>query len=234
MAVRTASDRVSEISKQLEQLILSGELSAGEFLPAERVLSEQFGVSRSVIREALGRLASIGLTESRHGSGTRVTSPNGREISVGYERLLRTAEMPLSDLVVVRHTLEATIASLAATNRSERHLARLEETQRVLGSPRRSLAAHVKADAEFHSILAEATGNKVFPLVLAPIHDLLTGSRLKTLRAYGAALAYDHHQKILEAVRNRDSGGAAAAMREHLTVNSRQIDELSSRRRVPR
>ena len=88
------------------------------------------------MREALGRLASLGLVESRHGSGTRVASPNGRDISVGYERLLRGSDAPLEDLAVVRLPLETTIAALAAIGRTTAHLTQLEATQRTLGNPR--------------------------------------------------------------------------------------------------
>lgn len=211
----------------IERQILSGELAVGEYLPAERTLCEQLGVSRSVLREALGRLVSLGLVESRHGSGTRVARPSGREISVGYERLMRRSEASLEDLAVVRLPLETTIAALAAVNRTSAHVAQLEATQRILGNPRKSLGAHVKADGAFHAILAEATGNRFLPLVLAPIHDLLIESRLQTLQRYGAALACSHHENILEAVRHQDPSGAVLAMREHLTVNSRHLQELS-------
>jgi GntR family transcriptional repressor for pyruvate dehydrogenase complex len=227
MPLKTVQQRVADVTRQLEQSIVSGELAVGDYLPAERALCGQLGVSRSVVREALGRLASLGLVESRHGSGTRVSSPSGRDISVGYERLMRSSAAPLEDLAVVRLPLETTIAALAATHRTDAHLARLEATQRTLGNPRKSLAAHVKADGQFHAILAEATGNRFLPLVLAPIHDLLIDSRLKTLGRYGAALACAHHARILEAVRDGDPGGAAQAMREHLTVNSRHLQELS-------
>lgn len=233
MPAKAATDRVSEISRQLERAILSGEFAEGDFLPAERRLSEQYGVSRSVIREALGRLTSLGLVESRHGSGSRVALPSARAISVGYERLLRNAEAGLEDLAVVRMTLETAIVALAAIHRTDSHLTRLAATQTVLGNPRRSLIAHVKADAEFHSLLAEASGNRFFPVVLAPIHDRLTDSRLKTLKQYGAHIAHEHHDKILEAVRERDPEAAAQAMREHLTVNSRHLEELARHPRLP-
>lgn len=233
MFAKAATDRVSEITRQLEQAILSGELAQGDFLPAERRLSEQYGVSRSVVREALGRLSSLGLISSRHGSGTRVAPPTGREISVGIGRLLRNSDAGLEELAVVRLSLETTIASLAALHRDEDHLARLADTQRILANPRKSLAAHVKADAEFHSLLAEASGNRFFPLVLAPIHERLTDSRLKTLRQYGAHIAHEHHDKILEAIREQDPVAAAAAMREHLTVNSRHLEEISRQMRHP-
>jgi DNA-binding FadR family transcriptional regulator len=227
MPLPTVQQRVSEVTARLERAIVSGELAVGEYLPAERTLCEQLEVSRSVVREALGRLASLGLVESRHGSGTRVASPSGREISVGYERLMRGSEASLEDLAVVRLPLETTIAALAATRRSDSDLARLARAQEILGNPRKSLAAHVKADGAFHTILAEATGNQFLPLVLSPIHDVLIESRLRTLRRYGAALACAHHEKILAAVRQRDPAAAAQAMREHLTVNSRHLQELS-------
>lgn len=141
-------------------------------------------------------------------------------------------ETGLEDLAIVRLPLESTIASLAALNRTDAHLARLSATQRVLANPRKSLAAHVKADLQFHSILAEATGNRMFPLVLAPIQDRLTDSRLRTLRHFGAHIAHEHHDKILEAVREKDAEGAAAAMREHLTVNCRHLEEMVRQERV--
>lgn len=237
MSTKTIQQRVAEITAHLERSILSGEIAVGDYLPAERTLCANLEVSRSVVREALGRLASLGLVESRHGSGTRVASPNGRDISVGYARLMRGSDAPLEDLAVVRLPLETTIAALAATGRTDAHLAQLEATQRVLGNPRKSLGAHVKADGAFHAILAEATGNRFLPLMLAPIHDLLIESRLQTLKRYGAALASSHHAEILAAVRDRDPSGAAQAMREHLTVNSRHLQELSRQiatRRRPR
>jgi GntR family transcriptional regulator, transcriptional repressor for pyruvate dehydrogenase complex len=145
---------------------------------------------------------------------------------------LNNSEAGLEDLAVVRLSLETTIAGLAAVNRTDKHLTRLAATQTVLENPRRSLAAHVKADAEFHSILAEATGNRFFPVVLAPIQDRLTDSRLKTIQQFGAHIAHEHHDKILEAIRERDPAAAAAAMREHLTVNCRHLDAMARKPRV--
>src|SRR5262245_25225671 len=101
MSEKTVQQRVSDVTRRLEKSILSGDLAVGDYLPAERVLCAQLDVSRSVVREALGRLASLGLVESRHGSGTRVARPNGRDVSVAFERLLRHTEAPLEDLAVV-------------------------------------------------------------------------------------------------------------------------------------
>ncbi len=213
------TDRVSEIVRRFETAILSGELAPGDLLPSERDISAQLGVSRSVVREAISRLASLGLVRSVHGSGTRVEAPSGREVTAGYERLLRRADVRLEHLAAVRLPLEVTIAALAATHHTDDQLARLRKTQEVLGNPRRSLEAHVKADLEFHTTLAEATGNPLFALVLAPIQELLIESRRRTLGRYGAELAHGHHARILAAIAKRDPEAAAAAMRSHLEVN---------------
>src|SRR5262249_19161220 len=147
-------DRVTELASELEQAILSGEFAPGDRLPSERDISQQRGVSRSVVREALGRLASLGLVTSVHGSGTRVKTPNTRAITIGYQRLLKHTNLRLEQLSAVRLPLETAIASLAASHRRAEHLARLRQTQKILGNSRASLEACVKADLEFHATLA--------------------------------------------------------------------------------
>ncbi len=219
-------DRVSEVALRIEETIVSGALTPGDQLPSEREISARLGVSRSVVREALGRLASLGLVRSVHGSGTRVEAPSGRQITVGYQRLLRQSDYRWEDLAAVRLPLEATIASLAAERRSSAHLERLEQAQRELGDPDRSLEAHVKADLDFHATLADASGNPLFRIVLAPMQELLIESRRRTLGRYGAELAFGHHAKILDAVRAGDAEAAARAMREHLEINSQHLHEV--------
>ncbi len=219
-------DRVTEIAQQFEQSILSGELAPGDLLPSEREISAQMGVSRSAVREALGRLASLGLVRSVHGSGTRVEEPTGKQVTIGYRRLLRRADFPLEDLAAVRLVLEPAIASLAARKRTDEHLKRLEETQKELGNPTQSLEAHVKSDLEFHATLADATGNAAFHLVLAPIQELLIESRRRTLGRYGAKLAHWHHAAILAAVAARDPDAAAATMRFHIETNFQHLHAI--------
>jgi DNA-binding FadR family transcriptional regulator len=222
------ADLVSQVARHFEECILSGSLAPGDLLPSEREISAELDVSRSVVREALGRLASLGLVQSVHGSGTRVATANGKAISVGYQHLLRQGEVHLSHLAAVRLPLETTIASLAATQRTEEHLERLRATQKVLGNRRGSLEAHVQADLEFHAILAEASGNPLFGLVLAPIQELLIESRRRTLGQHGIELAHEHHAAILAAVQARDVAGAAAAMRYHLETNYKHLVEQGS------
>jgi GntR family transcriptional repressor for pyruvate dehydrogenase complex len=217
------NDHVTELAAHLEEAILSGELMPGDLLPSEREISAQRGVSRSVVREALGRLASLGLVRSVPGSGTRVEAPSSRQVTVGYQRLLSRPDFRMQDLAAVRLPLETTIAALAATRRTDADLVRLEQTQRVMDNARATLEDHVKADLEFHAALADATGNPLFQVVLAPIQQLLIESRRRTLGRYGSRLAYRHHASILDAVRAGDAIAAEKAMRQHIEANYQHL-----------
>lgn len=219
------ADRVTEVARYIEEKILSGKLAPGDPLPSEREISSSLDVSRSVVREALGRLASLGLVQSVHGSGTRVAPPSGRPITMGYRRLLQRGEVRLADLAAVRLPLETAIAALAAVNRTEEQLERLAAAQKILGNPRASLEAHVRADLEFHALLAEASGNPFFGLVLAPIQELLIESRRRTLGRHGSMLAHEHHAAILAAVVTGDAEAARRAMQMHIEANFQHLTE---------
>lgn len=221
--MNTRTDRVLDLARRLEERILSGQAAPGEALPSERDLSASYGVSRSVVREAIRTLASQGMVRSVHGSGTWIEPPSGRPISLGIEHMLRRSSVRLEDLAEVRLPLESAIAEIAARRRTPQQLDRLAAAQAVLGDPERDLADHVRADLEFHAVLAEATGNPFFGIVLAPIQELLIESRRRTLGRHGADLAHRHHQRIFEAVRDHDPAAALAAMRDHILANWKHL-----------
>lgn len=219
-------DLVERVADDLEQMILNGRLLPGDRLPPERELGTTMGVSRSVVREAIKRLQSLGLVSSLQGSGTRVERPSSKPLIVGYGRLMRYGEATLEQLSVVRLPLETTIVALAAKSRTEAHLNQLKDAQRQLKDESPTFEAQAKADLLFHATLAEATGNPVFQIVLAPIQEMLIESRRKTLTAYGVELAYQHHQRILDAIEKQDVEGAVEAMTEHLQANVEHLRTL--------
>ena len=148
-----------------------------------------------------------------------MAAPSGKQVTAGYEWLLKHQSIRLSDLAEVRLPLETAIVEQAALHRTEGHLAALAAAQEVLRSKHKTLEEQIAADLEFHGILASATGNPIYALVLRPIQELLIESRRRTLGQFGAQLAYDHHEKILAAVQNQDPRAAVEAMRFHLEVN---------------
>ena len=222
------AERIAEITVHLERLILSGELKADDRLPPERDLAEQWQVSRSVVREAIGRLAGLGLVRSRQGSGTRIVAPDGSGQRLNYQWMLNQGVLRLDQLSDARLPLETTIAALAAERRTAEHIRQLEAAQQALGNPKNTLKAHVDADMRFHAVLAEATGNPIFQVILQPIQELLIEGRRRTLGRYGTTLAFEHHAKILAAVKRRNVEAAREAMRVHIAANSQHLAEFAA------
>ena len=222
-----SAERTAEITAHLEQLILSGELKADDRLPPERELAAEWQVSRSVVREAIGRLAAVGLVRSRQGSGTRIASPDGSHQRLNYQWMITQGVLRLDQLSDARLPLETTIAALAAAHRTDDHLKQLVAAQRKLAAKGETLKGQVEADMRFHAILAEATGNPIFQIILQPIQELLIEGRRRTLGRYGTKLAHEHHAQILAAVRKQDAAGAREAMRVHIAANSQHLATLA-------
>ena len=152
IAPRRLADTIVE---QLETMILEGTLQPGERLPPERVLSEQFGVSRPSLREAIQRLTAKGLLISRQGGGNYVTESLGGSFSDPLIPLLENRPDAQRDLLEFRRTLEADCAYYAALRATEVDRAHLktayEALQACYGSDRnRDLEAEGAADARFH------------------------------------------------------------------------------------
>jgi GntR family transcriptional repressor for pyruvate dehydrogenase complex len=215
-----------QIVEQIEDRIRRGELRPGHPLPSERELAEQFGVSRTTVREAIKALREKGLVEVYPGRGTLVVDNLPRvirqslQILLGWEQTRR-----ISELMEVRELLEPSIAALAAERATEEHLEAMRRAVEVMDASFDNAEQFVEADLDFHLALAEATGNSLIPLLLDPIIDLLREHRIQVFRVGGAVRGQLHHKRILEAVLRRDPEAARAAMIAHL----HQIREDSAR-----
>jgi GntR family transcriptional repressor for pyruvate dehydrogenase complex len=208
------------VSQQIQNLIRERHLMPNDRLPAERDLAEQFGVSRTVVREAVRGLTAKGLLQVTPGrGGTIVRLPTAETMTEMMTLFLRGDERQLDyeHLVEVRRVLEVAIAGYAA----ERHDAKdLEEMQMILqetlkiGSDRDKF---VKWDLAFHKALAKATHNRLFPLLLESVNELMIEVRQMAFRTMGApARSYRYHSAIYEQVKKGNAAGAREAMRDHL------------------
>ncbi|MGE6793464.1 FCD domain-containing protein [Pseudomonas guineae] len=167
-----------DIVSQLETMILEGTLKVGERLPAERVLAEQFGVSRPSLREAIQKLAAKGLLVSRHGGGNFVAQTLGSTFSDPLLHLLESNPEAQRDLLEFRHTLEGSCAFYAAQRATELDRQRLSEAFAALQdcysrSGKVTRAEEGAADARFHLAIAEASHNAVLLHTIRGLFDLL-------------------------------------------------------------
>jgi GntR family transcriptional repressor for pyruvate dehydrogenase complex len=207
-----------QIVQQIEESITSGELKEGDQLPAERELAQQFGVSRTAVREAVKTLREKGLVEAYPGRGTFITNGTARSIQQTLDRMIRSGQAEGTvHLTEVREILEPEIAALAAQRVDEEMLSAMREAIAVMDAARKDSEAFIEGDLDFHLALAEAAAN---PLILSLIDSIVGLLRDQRTRTYfvegGPERGQYHHRRILEAIEHRDAVGAREAMRAHL------------------
>lgn len=208
-------DLVSEVVDRLRSSIVEGNLREGDEIRPEADLCERFGVSRTVIREAMRILQAHGLVELAQGRRHRVRAIDPEVPAQSMSIYLERMRAELKYLIEVRLRLECDIAALAAERIDERTLAELEDSIEALCAAKK-LDERVNADMRFHEILGKATGNPIFLTLMQAIWGLLRQSRYFTIPRSGVAVTAEGHRQILEALRHRDSSGARQAMKDHL------------------
>ena len=213
------SERLYEqIVNQIEHRIEAGELRVGDQLPSERELAEQFGVSRTAVREAVKALRQKGLLEIRPGRGTFITNGTSDTVRNSLGMLMKIGITKGSgDLVEVREILEPEIAALAATRMTDEYISAMQEAVNIMDTALDNVDVFVEADLDFHLALAEGTQNLIVPILMDSIIDLLREQRKRTgLTKGGLQRGQIHHKKILDAVSRRDAQAARQAMQDHL------------------
>jgi GntR family transcriptional repressor for pyruvate dehydrogenase complex len=219
MYQQISSERLYEqIVNQIEQRILKGDLHVGDQLPAERELCEQFGVSRTAVREAVKALRQKGLLETYPGRGTFITNGTSKAMRHSLNLVVKLGAPNRSgDLVQVREMLEPQIAALAATHATDEQLNAMTEAVAVMDAALNDADAFIEGDLDFHLALAEATQNDIIPLLIDSIVDLLREQRKRIfLTPGGPQRGQVHHKRILEAVMHHDPEASREAMRAHL------------------
>lgn len=202
----------------LEDMVLH-QFKPGDRLPSERELAERFGVSRTVIREAVHALTARGLLEVRSRSGVVVSSPSQENVSQSITSFLKAGmpELDYRKVMEVRFHLEVQIAGLAAERRSPSDLRQMEI---ILQDTLRAdtLEQFVEADLAFHRALAQSTVNELYSLLLDSIDGIMRAVRALAFQAgqTNPSRAYHYHSAIYDQVKKGNSEGAREAMRAHL------------------
>jgi GntR family transcriptional regulator, transcriptional repressor for pyruvate dehydrogenase complex len=209
-----------KIIAQISDALVAGELKPGDRLPPERELAEQFGVSRTVIRDAVKTLAGRGILHVKHGAGIFVTTSeeNAIERLGALSDILPLQGVRLRDLFEIRKVLEAEGAEWAARRRNDYHLERLRGILEDAHRNSENLEVLSERDAQFHVAIAEASQNLVLVRVMLTLLDLLAQSRRESLSIPGRAkLSLKDHERILEEIEAQRHEGARETMLEHLT-----------------
>lgn len=216
-----------DIVETLGDRIREGSLAAGQKLPTEAEVMRDFGVSRTVVREALSKLQAGGLVETRHGVGTFVV----RRGEAAPFRITPEHVATLRDVIALlelRIGVETEAAALAAQRRTDGDLASMHGALMAFAAAVESGSDSIGADLQFHLEIARATQNRhfsellsTFGAMLIPRARLEPEAAIDPQRQEYLRQVHREHENIHQAITNRDSEGARAAMRTHL-ANSRE------------
>lgn len=218
---------VPEIVQALTGDIRDGQLQPGDKLPTEAALMRRFGVSRTVVREAISHLQAAALVETRHGIGTFVQAaaltPNFR---IAPQDFATVADV--ISLLELRISLESEAAGLAAQRRDDEHLRQMGAALDEFRASIQAVSDAVPSDFQFHMEVARATKNRHFADLMTYLGTMIIPrTRVNTADAAPEGrMAYlqrvhAEHESIYAAIRAQDVESARAAMRMHLS-NARE------------
>jgi DNA-binding FadR family transcriptional regulator len=221
---------------RFEELILSGKLKIGQKLPSERELALQLGVSRPVVHEGLVLLTTRGLVSLKPRFGATVNDYR-KEGSITllsslihYQKGKLEPEL-LESLLQMRLLLEPPFARLAAENRTQEQV---REFQRILemeeSADARNTQMITDLDFDFHLLIAVASGNTVYPLLLnsfRPVYTNLSGQFFKDPQVIAAV--HQYHRNMIKAIEAGHGGKATSVMKEILCHGEKHLRRMIDR-----
>ncbi len=219
------SDQVADV---LAAEIRAGRLAVGAKLPTEAAMVAQFLVSRTVVREAVSRLKSLGLVDSRQGSGVYV-----KEVSfspLNFDARSAVSKQAVIQMVEVRRALEAEVAELAATRRNQTDLKRIRQSITRLDKAVQGGGDGVDEDVQYHRAIADAARNPFLIGTLEYLGQFLRGATRVTRanearRADFARQVRDEHEMIVRAIEAGDPVAARKAAAQHMDNAIQRIEQ---------
>jgi GntR family transcriptional repressor for pyruvate dehydrogenase complex len=206
------------VTEAILEMIAAGQLKPGDVLPPERELGSQFGVSRTVIREAVRALKGKGLLEVRSGSGVRIVAADESTVRESMRHFVNTGMIDYAKVDQVRRVLEVAAAGIAAERATDEDIARMDATIERFANECSDLEASVQIDLAFHRAVATATHNELFLVLHDSIGEMLVEVRRRNLGRGRSErrLVVQMHQRIRDGIAGHDPAAAQQAMRDHL------------------
>ncbi|MFJ5776996.1 FadR/GntR family transcriptional regulator [Streptomyces sp. NPDC093094] len=212
---------VDVLEGRLREDILDGRHPAGSLLPPERTLADGYGVTRTTLKHAFGRLAQAGLLETRHGVGTRVRDYlrlGGADL---LPMLVRHSPDWIGEIFEVRRHIGALIAERAALRATAGQRAGLRSLLAAVDEAPDGDAVQL-ADVEVHRALARATGNRVYVLLTNTLFNAYLPVRASLVGPFtDAGSAHERLAPVVEAVLAADPAAARTAAEEYLATTER-------------
>ena len=208
----------------LTTFVRESAVQVGDRLPAERLIAQQLGISRPILREALSRWAALGVIETRNGSGSFLRRPV--EQGVSYVVLSISAERhELLKLLELRRALEVEVSGLAAMRRTHEELNHLRACYERADQIQGQGGSDPDADWAFHAALYEAAGNLYFRDIFLSLQDQFRRIFANPLHIHDFAnRSWPIHRELLEAVERQDQERARACTGRILDIVKEDLE----------
>lgn len=219
------------VCDQIRAQVASGTLAPGQRLPPERELSEQFGVSRSAVREALRSLEMAGVLEAQTGvnGGFFIKQGHSAGVTQAVRDMVAVGHIPSADITEARILLTGLAISLACERGTEEDFAAIERDiarYALLARPGEPLRDGT-AITEFYRLLARATHNEVIVMLIDALSEIVR-ALLARIDPIPRENVVQVRRKVLRCLRERDAAKASAAMTRHLKALNEYIEERSA------
>ncbi len=213
-----------EIADSLERSILKYNGDSIK-LPTEFEMADQFGVSRTVIREALKILRERGLVKTKVGDGAYTTRPSNKYMERALLRLIKSNNYSDENITDVRIILECEAAKLACQNRDAAFIQKLKDNLSEMIQMKDSRLERVRLDLAFHLIIAEQSGNALLSLFIQSINDILFDYILRRIdmRPEGNLDGINWHERIIGGFEEGNPSEVSSMVHQHLLDSFRQI-----------
>ncbi|WP_108660938.1 FadR/GntR family transcriptional regulator [Acuticoccus kandeliae] len=211
--------------------VSAGAFRAGDSLPSEAELARQLNVSKPVVREAISRLAALGLVQTQQGKATTIQGLTSAPLEAFFRLAVRATDSGLREAIELRRGLETEIAALAATRANRFNIEQMATSiDRMRDNIDGNFDKWLQGDMGFHLALARGSGNALFEHLIEALSDIMrfTMTALGTQRDLrDPAATVRRHEAVLEAVKAGDPARARVAMIEHFAVTENVIEEIS-------
>lgn len=225
----------NDVVDHLTDLFVTQQLKPGDRLPPERELAEQFGVSRTVIREAVKMLEEKGLLDSRQGSGTWVREFSPQSISQSFALYVESDINRYLELMDLRGILDVEIVGRLAQRASSEQIATLEGHIRRMGELLDRPKEFAEEDCAFHLAIYRAMDNVLLMSIVDPIMTLLEAVNLITVESQGGAeTSLSRHTLLVRCIADHDAEGARQTMHEIISGAEGRVREVVRRRTAVR
>lgn len=205
-----------QISQQIKEQIISGELKPGDKLPSEHELCQMYQVSRTSVRQALANLTSLDLIETRFGEGSRVKEIGSGTVMTPLLSHTFLSEKSMVELIEMRQVMEPNVARLACEKASEEDVTRLQELYEQMVAHQDDLQQFARLDCDFHNEIARISQNSYLLKIYEIIADVLLHAFSDIVSKRGNEAGLKYHKQIVEAFAARDAVRARDAMSEHM------------------